>query len=96
LIWLDWQRLLNHSQIFLRKEFRESFSPESSDEAFTTSNVAPPVDVYGDEHNITLKIEVPGIVALPLTFSRFERLLDTEKHASAGHGTRPDIEVWIH
>jgi HSP20 family protein len=27
----------------------------------TTSNFAPPVDVYEDEHNITLKIEVPGI-----------------------------------
>ncbi len=41
--------------------FRESFSPEGSDEALTTSNFAPPVDVYEDEHNITLKIEVPGI-----------------------------------
>ena len=40
---------------------RESFSPEGSDEALTTSNFAPPVDVYEDEHNITLKIEVPGI-----------------------------------
>jgi HSP20 family protein len=40
---------------------RESFSPESSDEALTTSNFAPPVDVYEDTHNITLKIEVPGI-----------------------------------
>src|SRR5436190_16852046 len=41
--------------------FRESFSPEGSDEALTTSNFAPAVDVYEDEHNITLKIEVPGI-----------------------------------
>ena len=41
--------------------FRQSFSPEGSDEALTTSNFAPPVDVYEDEHNITLKIEVPGI-----------------------------------
>jgi len=40
---------------------RESFSPEGSDDALTTSNFAPPVDVYEDEHNITLKIEVPGI-----------------------------------
>jgi HSP20 family protein len=40
---------------------RESFSPESPEEALTTSNFAPPVDVYEDEHNITLKIEVPGI-----------------------------------
>ena len=41
--------------------FRESFSPERPDEALTTSNFAPPVDVYEDEHNITLKIEVLGI-----------------------------------
>jgi HSP20 family protein len=41
--------------------FRESFNPERPDEALTTSNFAPPVDVYEDEHNITLKIEVPGI-----------------------------------
>ena len=40
---------------------RETFSPERSDEALTTSNFAPPVDVYEDEHNITLNIEVPGI-----------------------------------
>jgi len=41
--------------------FRESYSPETPEEALTTSNFAPPVDVYEDEHNITLKIEVPGI-----------------------------------
>ena len=45
----------------MNRIFRESFSPEGSDEALTTSNFAPPVDVYEDEHNITLKIEVPGI-----------------------------------
>ena len=27
----------------------------------TTTSFAPPVDIYEDEHNITLKIEVPGI-----------------------------------
>ena len=27
----------------------------------TTTGFAPPVDIYEDEHNITLKIEVPGI-----------------------------------
>ena len=31
------------------------------EEALTTSTFAPPVDVYEDEHNVTLKIEVPGI-----------------------------------
>ena len=45
----------------MNRIFRESFSPEGSDEALTTSNFAPPVDVYEDEHTITLKIEVPGI-----------------------------------
>ena len=45
----------------MNRIFRESFGPEGSDEALTTSNFAPPVDVYEDEHNITLKIEVPGI-----------------------------------
>ena len=45
----------------MNRIFRESFSPEGSDAALTTSNFAPPVDVYEDEHNITLKIEVPGI-----------------------------------
>src|SRR5436189_4436541 len=41
--------------------FRESYSPEGSDEALTTANFAPPVDVYEDEHSITLKLEVPGV-----------------------------------
>jgi HSP20 family protein len=27
----------------------------------TTSQFAPPVDVYEDEHNVVLKVEVPGI-----------------------------------
>jgi len=27
----------------------------------TTTKFAPPVDIYEDEHNITLKLEVPGI-----------------------------------
>jgi HSP20 family protein len=40
---------------------RESLSPQSPEEVLTTSNFAPPVDVYEDEQNITLKIEVPGI-----------------------------------
>jgi HSP20 family protein len=45
----------------INRIFQESFNPRGSDEALTTSNFAPPVDVYEDEHNITLKIEVPGI-----------------------------------
>src|SRR5205807_6823685 len=38
--------------------FRESYSPEGPEEALTTTSFAPPVDMYEDEHNITLKIEV--------------------------------------
>jgi HSP20 family protein len=45
-----WNRLL-----------RESFNPEGPEEALTTSGFAPPVDVYEDEHNFTLKVEVPGV-----------------------------------
>ena len=41
---------------------RESYSPsESPEEALTTTGFAPAVDVYEDEHSVTLKIEVPGI-----------------------------------
>ena len=45
----------------MNRIFRESYSPEGREEALTTSNFAPPVDVYEDEHSIMLKIEVPGI-----------------------------------
>ena len=34
---------------------------QGQEEALTTTTFAPPVDVYEDEHNVTLKIEVPGI-----------------------------------
>jgi HSP20 family protein len=55
------RRDLSAVQDRMNRILRESFSPESSDAALTTSNFAPPVDVYEDEHNITLNIEVPGI-----------------------------------
>jgi HSP20 family protein len=42
----------------MNRLFRES---QGSEESLTTSSFAPPVDVYEDEHNVTLKIEVPGI-----------------------------------
>jgi HSP20 family protein len=40
---------------------RESYSPEGPEEALTTTTFAPPVDIYEDEHTITLQMEVPGI-----------------------------------
>jgi HSP20 family protein len=40
--------------------FRQSYGPEGRED-LATSSFAPPVDVYEDEHQVTLKIEVPGI-----------------------------------
>ena len=45
----------------MNRLIRESYSPEVPEEALTTTTLAPPVDIYEDEHNIFLKIEVPGI-----------------------------------
>jgi len=45
----------------MNRLFRESYSPEVPDDSLTTTSFAPPVDIYEDEHNITLKLEVPGI-----------------------------------
>ncbi|MGA9511581.1 MAG: Hsp20/alpha crystallin family protein [Candidatus Sulfotelmatobacter sp.] len=44
----------------MNRLFRESYSPEVPEEALTTTNFAPAVDIYEDEHNITLKIDIPG------------------------------------
>jgi HSP20 family protein len=40
---------------------REAYGPEGPEETLTTTSFAPPVDIYDDEHNIVLKLEVPGI-----------------------------------
>jgi HSP20 family protein len=45
----------------MNRLFRDPRGPVGQDESLTTTAFAPPVDVYEDEHNITLKIEVPGI-----------------------------------
>jgi HSP20 family protein len=45
----------------MNRLFRDSYGPEGREEALTTAQFAPPVDVYEDEHTVTLKIEVPGI-----------------------------------
>jgi HSP20 family protein len=45
----------------LNRLFRESYGPEGREEPLTATSFAPPVDVYEDGHNVTLKIEVPGI-----------------------------------
>src|ERR1700716_2427615 len=46
----------------MNRLFRESYNNEAGqDESLTSSSFAPAVDVYEDEHNVSLKIEVPGI-----------------------------------
>jgi len=64
----------------MNRLFRDSFG-EGREEALTTSTFAPAVDVYEDEHNVTLKIEVPGIE---------EKDIDVriENHTLTVHGER--------
>src|SRR5256885_11999163 len=45
----------------MNRLFRELLNSEAPEEALTTTSFAPPVDIYEDEHNITVKLEVPGI-----------------------------------
>jgi HSP20 family protein len=45
----------------MNRLFRESYGSEGPEEALTSTNFVPPVDIYEDEHSITLKLEVPGI-----------------------------------
>src|SRR6202166_387164 len=45
----------------MNRLFRDSFGPEAQDQSLATSAFVPPVDVYEDQHTVTLKIEVPGI-----------------------------------
>ena len=67
----------------MNRLFRDSFGPEGTKEAeaLTNTTFAPPVDVYEDEHNVTLKIEVPGID---------EKDIDVriENHTLTVHGER--------
>ena len=42
----------------MNRLFQDSYG---QDQELGTSAFAPPVDVYEDEHNIVLKVEVPGI-----------------------------------
>src|SRR5437660_9770479 len=45
----------------MNRLFRDSYNDAGQDESLTTSRFAPAVDVYEDEHQVTLKVEVPGI-----------------------------------
>src|ERR1700691_3671362 len=53
-------REFNTLQDRLNRLFRDSVAADQ-DQSLTTSTFAPAVDVYEDQHNVTLKIEVPGI-----------------------------------
>lgn len=52
-------RELTSLQDRMNRLFQEQYG--GRDEELTTSAFAPPVDIYEDEHNLTLKLEVPGI-----------------------------------
>ena len=41
--------------------FQDFNRGQAQDELLTTGNFVPAVDVYEDEHKITLKLEIPGI-----------------------------------
>lgn len=56
----DPYREFNTLQNRLNRLFNSSFN-EGRDESLATASFAPAVDVYEDEHSVTLKIEVPGI-----------------------------------
>src|SRR5580700_9542427 len=45
----------------MNRLFRDPRGAEGQDESLTSPAFAPPVDVYEDDHNLTLKLEVPGI-----------------------------------
>jgi HSP20 family protein len=45
----------------INRVFRDTYSQGGQDQSLATSSFAPAVDVYEDEHNVTLKVEVPGI-----------------------------------
>jgi HSP20 family protein len=45
----------------MNRLFQDTYGQGSAEENLTTSAFVPPVDIYEDEHNISLKIEVPGI-----------------------------------
>jgi HSP20 family protein len=45
----------------INRVFRDTYTEGGQDQSLATSSFAPAVDVYEDEHNVTLKVEVPGI-----------------------------------
>jgi HSP20 family protein len=54
-------RELANLQDRVNRLFNDSFNPVTSQESLAAGSFVPPVDVYEDEQNIRLKMEVPGI-----------------------------------
>jgi HSP20 family protein len=56
-------RELSQLQERMDRLFRDNvgYSGGTREEALEQGSFIPPVDVYEDEHNITLKLEVPGV-----------------------------------
>ena len=65
----------------MNRLFRSSLNEEGRDESLTTSSFAPAVDVYEDEHQVTLKIDVPGIDEKDID-------VQVENHTLTVHGER--------
>jgi hypothetical protein len=66
----------------------QSYSPEGPEEALTTTNYAPPVDIHGGEHKIPLKLEVPGLPTFPRASQQPNSLTPTLVTWIAGVGRR--------
>lgn len=45
----------------MNRLFQDTYGQGSTEENLTATTFVPPVDIYEDEHNINLKVEVPGI-----------------------------------
>jgi HSP20 family protein len=54
-------RELTQLQDRMDRLFRDTYTGSGREESLEQGSFVPAVDVYEDEHNITLKLEVPGI-----------------------------------
>ncbi len=55
-------RELNTNTDRMNRLFQDTFGQSGrSEEGLVTANFVPPVDIYEDEHSVTVKMEVPGI-----------------------------------
>src|SRR5690349_11992912 len=56
-------RELNQITDRMNRLFQDTYGTNQgrSEESLAQMNFVPPVDIYEDEHNVTLKLEVPGI-----------------------------------